>query len=107
LGFRIGLFLPLCPDAAARGAPFVFMGPRRTITLFFCAAFAGSVVLGMAPNAYVAVVGRALIGLGVAMLFVPSLNVPAEWFRVKEFAMMTGILMAMGGIGSYSAAARC
>ena len=64
-------------------------------------------VLGMAPNAYVAVVGRALVGPGVAMLFVPSLNVPAEWFRVKEFAMMTGILMAMGGIGSYSAAARC
>jgi sugar phosphate permease len=33
------------------------------------------------------------------------LKVLAEWFRVKEFAMMTGILMAMGGIGSYGAAA--
>jgi sugar phosphate permease len=38
------------------------------------------------------------------MLFAPTLKVLAEWFRVKEFAMMTGILMAMGGIGSYSAA---
>jgi MFS family permease len=76
------------------------MGPRRTITLFFV-AFAGSVVLGTAPNAYVAIVGRALVGLGVAMLSVPTLKVLAEWFRVKEFAMMTGILMAMGGIGSY------
>ena len=80
-------------------------GPRKTITLFFCAAFAGSVVLGTAPNAYVAVVGRALVGLGVAMLFVPTLKVLAEWFRIKEFAMMTGILMAMGGVGSYSASA--
>jgi sugar phosphate permease len=80
-------------------------GPRKTISLFFCAAFAGSIVLGTAPNAYVAVVGRALVGLGAAMLFVPALKVLAEWFRVKEFAMMTGILMAMGGVGSYSASA--
>jgi sugar phosphate permease len=79
-------------------------GPRKTITLFFSVAFAGSVILGMAPNVYVAIMGRTLVGLGVAMLFVPTLKVLAEWFRVKEFAMMTGILMAMGGIGSYSAA---
>jgi sugar phosphate permease len=79
-------------------------GPRKTITLFFGVAFAGSVILGMAPNVYVAIVGRTLVGLGVAMLFVPTLKVLAEWFRVKEFAMMTGIFMAMGGIGSYSAA---
>lgn len=79
-------------------------GPRKTITLFFGVAFAGSVILGMAPNVYTAIVGRTLVGLGVAMLFVPTLKVLAEWFRVKEFAMMTGILMAMGGIGSYSAA---
>ncbi len=79
-------------------------GPRKTIALFFCVAFAGSVILGIAPNVYVAIVGRTLVGLGVAMLFVPTLKVLAEWFRVKEFAMMTGILMAMGGIGSYSAA---
>jgi sugar phosphate permease len=79
-------------------------GPRKTITLFFCVACAGSVILGIAPNVYAAIVGRTLVGLGVAMLFAPTLKVLAEWFRVKEFAMMTGILMAMGGIGSYSAA---
>lgn len=80
-------------------------GPRKTITLFFCVAFIGSVVLGAAPNVYVAIAGRTLVGIGVAMLFVPTLKVLAEWFRIKEFAMMTGILMAMGGIGSYTAAA--
>lgn len=79
-------------------------GPRKTITLFFGVAFAGSVLLGMAPNVYVAIGGRTIVGLGIAMLFVPTLKVLAEWFRVKEFAMMTGILMAMGGIGSYAAA---
>ncbi|MGD2269911.1 MAG: MFS transporter [Desulfobacterales bacterium] len=79
-------------------------GPRKTISLFFCVAFAGSLILAIAPDVLVAIVGRTLVGLGVAMFFVPTLKVLAEWFRVKEFAMMTGILMAMGGIGSYSAA---
>ena len=79
-------------------------GPRRTITLFFSIAFFGSILLGLAPSVFWAIVGRTLVGLGVSMLFVPTLKVLAEWFRVKEFATMTGILMAMGGIGTLTAA---
>jgi len=79
-------------------------GPRRTITLFFGIAFVGSVLLGLAPSLAQAMVGRTLVGLGVSMLFVPTLKVLAEWFRAKEFATMTGILMAMGGLGTLSGA---
>jgi sugar phosphate permease len=79
-------------------------GPRNTISLFFGIAFAGSLILGLAPTAFWAILGRGLVGLGVAMLFVPTMKVLAEWFRVREFAMMTGILMAMGGLGSLTAA---
>ena len=79
-------------------------GPRKTITLFFGIAFAGSVLLGMAPSIIWAITGRALVGLGVAMLFVPTMKVLAEWFHASEFALMTGILMAMGGLGSLIAA---
>jgi sugar phosphate permease len=78
-------------------------GPRRTITLFFSIAFAGSILLGLSPNVFWAIVGRTMVGLGVSMLFVPTMKVLAEWFRIKEFATMTGILMAVGGIGVYSA----
>jgi sugar phosphate permease len=38
------------------------------------------------------------------MLFVPTMKILAEWFRAREFATMTGILMAMGGLGSLGAA---
>lgn len=79
-------------------------GPRRTITLFFAVAFIGSLLLGLAPTVLWAIVGRALVGLGVSMLFVPTMKVLAEWFRIREFATMTGILMAMGGIGTLTAA---
>ncbi len=80
-------------------------GPRKTITIFFGVAFVGSVLLGYAPSAFWAVAGRTLVGIGVAMLFVPTMKILAEWFRVREFALMTGILMAIGGLGSLIAAA--
>jgi sugar phosphate permease len=80
-------------------------GPRKTITIFFGMAFVGSLVLGYAPSAAWAVAGRTLVGIGVAMLFVPAMKILAEWFRVAEFALMTGILMAVGGLGSLIAAA--
>lgn len=79
-------------------------GPRNTITLFFGVAFIGSVILGLAPSAGWAIFGRTLVGLGAAMLFVPTLKVLAEWFRRDEFASMTGILIAVGGIGTLTAA---
>lgn len=79
-------------------------GPRKTITLFFAVAFLGSIILGMAPSPFWAIFGRSVVGLGVAMLFVPTMKVLAEWFNAREFGHMTGILMAMGGIGSLIAA---
>jgi len=79
-------------------------GPRNTITLFFAVAFAGSVLLGAAPTVFLAILGRTLVGLGVAMLFVPTMKILAEWFRMREFAFMTGMLMALGGLGSLIAA---
>jgi sugar phosphate permease len=75
-------------------------GPRRTITMFSLIACTGSLILGLAPTATVAIIGRTLVGLGVAMLFVPTMKILTEWFRPNEFAGMTGILLALGGVGS-------
>ncbi len=80
-------------------------GPRKTITVFFVIAGLGSVLLGLAPNTGLAVLGRTLVGLGVAMLFVPSLKLLTCWFSVGEFAKMTGLFMAVGGLGALSATA--
>ncbi|MBN2160023.1 MAG: MFS transporter [Spirochaetes bacterium] len=78
-------------------------GARRTITLFFGIAAVGSIVLGLAPSLSWAIAGRTLVGIGVAMLFVPTLKILSEWFREREFARMTGLLIAMGGVGTLSA----
>lgn len=79
-------------------------GPRKTITLFLCAAAIGSIVLGLTPSPAGAVFGRVLVGLGVSTLFVCTLKIFAEWYSLREFVIMTAFLMAMGGVGSLSAA---
>jgi sugar phosphate permease len=78
-------------------------GPRKTITIFFAIAGAASIFLGMVESMGLAILARALVGLGVAMLFVPTMKVLTNWFRTDEFARMTGILMAVGGLGGYIA----
>lgn len=78
-------------------------GPRKTITIFFAIAGVASIFLGMVESMGLAILARALVGLGVAMLFVPTMKVLTNWFRADEFARMTGILMAVGGLGGYTA----
>ena len=79
-------------------------GPRKTITSFFVLAGFASMLFGLAPSATWAVVARVLVGLGVALLFVPTLKIMTRWFRTNEFATMMGLLVATGGLGVLSAA---
>jgi sugar phosphate permease len=79
-------------------------GPRKTITLFFALAGVGAIWLGLAGSIGPAIAARTLVGLGVAMVFVPTMKVLTHWFKREEFAGMMGILMALGGVGAYTAA---
>ena len=79
-------------------------GPRKTITLFFALAGVGAIWLGLCDTIGPAIAARTLVGLGVAMVFVPTMKVFTHWFRREEFAGMMGILMALGGVGAYTAA---
>jgi sugar phosphate permease len=80
-------------------------GPRRTVPTFFLVAAAGSVLMGLAPNLGVAILGRILVGAGVATVFACNFKIIAEWFPPKQFAVMGGMFMLMGGVGALSAGA--
>ena len=79
-------------------------GPRKTITGFFILAGISSIFFGMAQTASWAIFARVLVGLGVAMFFVPTMKILTRWFKESEFSFMTGILMATGGVGLLTAA---
>lgn len=81
------------------------LGPRKIITFFLLIAGAGSILFGLAPGMEVAVVARVLVGLGVSMVFIPAMKLFSQWFRIREFALVTAILVTMGGMGALTAAA--
>ncbi len=80
------------------------VSPRKVMALFFILSAAGAVVFGLAPNPAVAMLGRTLIGAGLAGIFVPALKLFSRWYRVDQFSMLTGVMLTVGALGSISAA---
>jgi sugar phosphate permease len=78
------------------------VGPRKTVTFSLLIASAGSILFGLAPNIQIAFFSRILVGLGVSMVFIPTMKILSQWFRAKEFALMAGILNAVGGLGVFA-----
>ncbi|OPY77948.1 MAG: putative sulfoacetate transporter SauU [Syntrophorhabdus sp. PtaU1.Bin058] len=78
-------------------------GSRKTVTFFSLLAAAGALMFGLAPNFGIATASRVIVGLGLSGIFVPAMKTLAEWFRPKEYAKISGALMAVGGVGWLSA----
>ena len=51
-----------------------------------------------------ATVSRVIVGLGLSGIFVPAMKALSVWFKPGEYARISGILMAAGGLGWLSAA---
>jgi sugar phosphate permease len=79
------------------------LGPRKSVTFFLIIASAGSIIFGFAPSIKTAFIGRVMVGVGVSMVFIPTMKIFSRWFRPHEFAFMTGILNAVGGMGVLAA----
>jgi MFS family permease len=47
----------------------------------------------------VAKLARVMVGLGASMVFIPTMKILAQWFRAREFAFMSGLMQAAGGVG--------
>ncbi len=80
------------------------LGPRKAVTLFTLMASFGAVFFGLSPTASLAILARILVGLGVAVIFIPGMKIFAEWFSAEEFALVTAIFMVVGALGWISAA---
>ncbi|MGC9324669.1 MAG: MFS transporter [Desulfomonilia bacterium] len=80
-------------------------GPRKVMAGLFFISAAGSLIFGLAPNAITAVFGRALIGAGLAGIFVSALKVFSRWYPPGQFASLTGAMVTIGGLGGLAASA--
>lgn len=80
------------------------LGPRKTVSIFTLIAASGAVLTGIASTFEMVTAGRLLIGIGVAMVYIPTMKILAAWYRRNEFASLSGILLAIGNLGALSAA---
>ena len=78
-------------------------GPRRVQSLLLCVAALGAVVFSIGQGAGMLILGRALIGLGVAGGLMASFKAITLWFPKARWPLVNGCFLAMGGLGAMSA----
>jgi MFS family permease len=80
-------------------------GPRRVQSCLLLSAALGALVFGLGQSREMLILGRALIGLGVAGGLMASFKAIVLWFPSERIPLVNGCFMACGGIGAMSATA--
>ena len=105
LGALTALYLwPFALMQPIAGALVDTFGARRTVTVFLVIAGTGQVLFAAAPSFPVALLGRALSGLGAATLYVGAAKIMMRWFRRSEFGTLTGAWTSVANLGGLTAA---
>lgn len=75
-------------------------GPRRVATaaIFLCAC--GTLIFAKSDSLLLAGVGRFLTGVGAAFAVVNCFKLIANWFPLKQFAFMSGLMMTVAMLGA-------
>ncbi len=80
-------------------------GPRRVQAALLLIAALGALVFSLGQSIEMLILGRALIGLGVAGGLMASLKAIVMWFPADRWALVNGWFLATGGMGAMSATA--
>ena len=75
-------------------------GPRHTVAGLLVFAVAGALVFAAGRTPWALTLGRALMGLGCAGVFMGSLVVCARWFPPDRFATVAAVMLSVGGTGN-------
>jgi len=98
-------FLTFAAVQLPLGAALDRFGPRRVQGILLMLAAAGAVTFARASGLTGLVIGRALIGLGVAGALMAGLKAIVEWFPQQRLALVNGAFIALGAAGAVTATA--
>ena len=74
-------------------------GPRRLVTVAALTCAAGCVLFATGGSLAAVTAGRLLIGVSSAFSLVGSMAIAGQWFPAHQFALFSGLAMAMGMAG--------
>jgi sugar phosphate permease len=80
------------------------LGARATVTAGSLIAGGGSILFGMAGTFAGVSAGRALVGLGVSVVFVGLFKSNSVWFKERNFGLISGLTVLLGNIGAIASA---
>jgi len=80
------------------------IGPRLTMTLLTLTAVGGAFIFSMGESYYTLVIGRMLLGIGMACNFMGTLKLITIWFTPKQFATLSAVIVSTGTAGNIAAA---
>lgn len=80
------------------------LGARMTVTAGNLTAGVGSIVFGMAGSFLEASLGRAMVGLGVSVVFVGLFKSNSVWFSDRHYGVISGLTLLLGNLGAISSA---
>jgi MFS family permease len=75
------------------------VGPRRTLAFGLCAIAAGELVFGLAHSVPPAIAGRALIGMGDALILINVLRLTQSWFPARMGSLLAALTGVVGALG--------
>jgi MFS family permease len=78
-------------------------GPRLVQSIMLMAAVAGAALFAAADNLVLLLIGRALIGLGVAAALTSGLKALVLWFPRDRVPLLNGLMIMLGALGAVSA----
>ncbi len=78
-------------------------GPRRVEAILLLIAAAGAMLFALAETLGALLLGRALIGLGVAACLMAAFKSFSQWFPPEQLPFANGIQMVSGGLGALAA----
>jgi sugar phosphate permease len=79
------------------------IGARRMMTGFSVAGILGAFVFSWADSLAMGILGRALLGIGMACNLMGTLKLLTLWFDPLRFATLSGIVFAIGTLGNMAA----
>jgi MFS family permease len=80
-------------------------GPRRVHSALLVIAVGGATLFGTAEGFTELLVGRAMIGLGVAAALMAGLKAIVTWFPKERVALVNGLMIMLGSLGAVTATA--
>lgn len=78
-------------------------GPNRFLIIGTLLTGVGSLLYSLAPNEYLLIFSRFIVGTGDSMIFVNLVLILSQWFKAREFVGLLGVVSMVASLGSLSA----